>query len=631
MLSSGDYYQPTVYSYYLGWSTSTEYNSNNNFFTSFDFNNSTHTPITGYEHMTIKLVRSYINSVKNNSFFKGLDTNALAEGGFMLGIMLSGVAFAAEGLSLQLGMTLLKIGGATFNPYILALAVVLIVISFFITTSKDFIEDCKQLLKRYTTTNYPYIKTGATIYKDTNTTTIDNGKYFCDGGYFYNVPSPGSTVTTKTLSYKYIGGVKTYSKDVLDINNTQQSYTLINDEILDLLFLSYIAGKPEKFDTAQSLFVSETTSTLVSQSSDIIGSLNNPIDINYQLPEGFITSFDPNDITTEITQTILSDLTGLTHQYLYSFEEKPGVVEIQTYFTHEIKIEDNPNIFILNYDNSSDNGVTIGTTLYYEYDGDSSVLDGYYAISGSTPYRTFYKTTNGNVVDIITMETSVSTTGSSVNSGPHNVISNSKDYTSGWFLNSHLTKDLDLNVYNNTNNLIIDWNTSNFYNSEYVTRGLIKDFTTKDSLVLYGDNTTSTEIDNSTTDAEQQFYRQIFPFDSEVFVYDREDTLTIKPVEVCNTGGPNGINYQILDSNGNLIPSYVGVEFNSNIYTGSSILYSSTTVTILGSEYEKYVDLPNINSGDITDVTISITSSNSLWYDAMSELYFSKHARANHP
>ena len=238
------------------------------------------------------------------------------------------------------------------------------------------------------------------------------------------------------------------------------------------------------------------------------------------------------------------------------------------------------------------------------------MLDGYYAVSGLSPYRTFYKTTNGNVVDIITMETSVSTTGSSVNSGSHNVISDSKDYTSGWFLNSHLTKDLDLNVYNNTNNLIIDWNTSNFYNSEYVTRGLIKNFTTKDSLVLYGDNTTSTEIDNSTTEAEEQFYRQIFPFDSEIFVYDREDTLTIKPVEVCNTGGPNGINYQILDSNGNPIPSYVGVEFNSNIYTGSSILYSSTTVTILGSEYEKYVDLPDINSGDITNVTISITSPN---------------------
>ena len=70
VLTSNDYYQPTRYSYFLGTGTTTnpEYLANNNFFTSYDFGNNNHIPLTGYEHSSTKLFKSYLKSA-NNSFF----------------------------------------------------------------------------------------------------------------------------------------------------------------------------------------------------------------------------------------------------------------------------------------------------------------------------------------------------------------------------------------------------------------------------------------------------------------------------------------------------------------------------------------------------------------------------------
>jgi hypothetical protein len=326
----------------------------------------------------------------------------------------------------------------------------------------------------------------------------------------------------------------------------------------------------------------------LTQTNEIIGALNNPIPITYELPEGFVSSYDNLEDINATALSVLSEITGATYENLYSYEEKPTKKEIQTYFTHEIKIEQTPNIIVLEYNDYDDLGVTTGKTLYYDENGDSSVLNGYYAISGSTPYRTFYKTVNGVVVDVLTMDNSGSTgVTSTYTGGTYNIINDYLDHTSGWFLISTFYNELDLTLYNNRYDLITNWNTSNFYNSYYVTRGVINNLTTKDSFYLYDNNLTGT----TKTEAIENFYRQIYPFDSEIFVYDREDTLTIKPVEVCNTGGPNGINYQILDSNGNEMNSLTGLtttKLKKGVYFANLREVDQTTCYIL-QVYLSYV------------------------------------------
>ena len=105
-------------------------------------------------------------------------------------------------------------------------------------------------------TAWPFLKTNNGLYKDTNLSLPENTyTTFNDGAYNYSMS--GATITGKTLSYKYVGGVKTYSKDLLDINNTSTTSVTL-DNVFDLFLLSYISGKPEKYVSNPTLYTNNS-------------------------------------------------------------------------------------------------------------------------------------------------------------------------------------------------------------------------------------------------------------------------------------------------------------------------------------------------------------------------------------
>jgi hypothetical protein len=616
ILSTSDYLQPSVYKYHLGYTSGyTETNANNPFFNAWNFANENSTGITGVQHMMTKLNKGYILGSGVPELFKLLEDNAgvyatlgtaVIAAGFVVGFT-AGLLEAAGIISGGGSILIAQVGASLFVPILgLVVAVAALVISLiyaFTPQTKDFKEKFSYFFSRYATT--PYITTGSTIYKNDVLSSWDRGIYN-DGAYFYNIPSNSSNgkPTTKTLSYtfkNYYAQVKEYSLDVIDTSKTNYI-----TETLKLFFLSYTAGYPVKYTTNPTTYLSNSLTITYTQGSSIVGELNNPLPIVYTIPEGFITSTVSQNDADNQAAAYLSSLSGNTIDTLYSYEEKPGVTDIELNFTHEIKTENSPNLTVINYDNSNGLGITIGKKLYYDVHGDSSALNGYYSLVGTSPFRTIYKMANGIVTDILIWQNSNDTTVTSATTGTHNISTTNLDYTSAWYIDSYAHSSLTLSLENNIDGLITNWNTNTFYTGATtgatVNRGFIDNRTEPTKLYLYDNNLTGITY----TEAYDGKYREIFPFNSVPFNYNREITLNINATEICtDISSNNGVNFYITDSNGNTVSSYVGVEFNVNLYQNGS-LYTGLTISIdqNSSNYFKYLDIPSSGS-TITSMTIT--------------------------
>ena len=297
-------------------------------------------------------------------------------------------------------------------------------------------------------------------------------------------------------------------------------------------------------------------------------------------------------------------LTGSTST-IPSYEPKGGILELEANFTHELKLENNPNIYYVYYDNSDLTGI-MGKKLYYEYNGYHTVLNGYYSSKIDSNYLTFYQVSGGTVIDTIVWINSGDTTANSATTGAHSISNSNLDYTSGWFVTSYNQLDLYFNKGNDTIGLMSIWNTSDFYSSSYVVRGFIKDLNTHDSFYLYNSNTTI----GSYTEAPETFYTEIYPFSYTLFKYYQAHTLTINFNEVCDLLGNNGVTFNVVDSNENASPTYYGVSFNSSVYVNGS-LYATEYITLGENDTSYFISLPFINQGQVTNVTIdSFVSTN---------------------
>lgn len=590
---SEDLNQPTVYSYYLGVSNVTRELSNDNSFTAYDFQAQEHIPLTGLEHAYLKMYGQYVLSNQNLSFFSKQGTDIDRD---ILTAISPVFGYVAA----------LVLGG----PWGVAIGVAILILSFFFGTNVTRIEPSKLLRKRYT--NTPFLKPGITIYKHNDFTTgnehssTPHESYYtsiCDGDYFYTINSSGVITNRVTSSAQGLSpnqNIRRGSANIFDITNVSDSNPVFVNLFINTFLLSYIMGKPEKYTTPIANFKSGAVTYTFTQSTSEVGELNNPLPIKITLPEGFFESEISAQDAEDKLQDYLNDLTGSTIQTQYTYDGKPEVKSIETYFTHEIKIENIQNIFVLFYDDGDGNGITIGKKLYYDVDGDSSVLNGYYSVSDGINYRKFYKTTNGTVVDIITWVNSGDTTANGT-STTYNISTINLNYTSGWFVTSQDDDDFRFDVYSYDNELITNWNTSSFYSNPLVVRGFIDNFYTKDSFYLYDNNTTQYTY----TEAQEGLYKQIYPFDSEIFNYDLPNTLIIDFEEVCSLVSDNGVLFQVKDTAGNDSTTFVGTQFVANIYTGSSVLYSAVTVNLAYNESEKFVALPNVGFNEITNVSIA--------------------------
>ena len=125
-------------------------------------------------------------------------------------------AWAFVPVTSELGLgTALQILGISFNPFFLVVGIILVILGAFIPITKTYIQTCKKFIKRYTST--PYIQKNTQIYKNLSGTTENTYTTFNDGAYNYTIS--GGTIINKKLSYKLINGVKTYSRDLFDVEN----------------------------------------------------------------------------------------------------------------------------------------------------------------------------------------------------------------------------------------------------------------------------------------------------------------------------------------------------------------------------------------------------------------------------
>lgn len=613
ILTTSDFYQPSVYKYYLGYTSgTTASNSNDTFFTDWDFSTSTSKPLTGFQHLSKKLSTGYIVGTGSPELFKLLEDNlgvyvtlgtAVIAAAYGYGSVVSLIGNAGI-LSGGGSFLIAETGASLFVPILfLVVAVVVLVASLiyaFTAQSQTFKEKFSYFYSRYTST--PYITTGSTIYKTTDLTTWSTGIYD-DGAYFYSIPSNSSNgkPTTKTLSYSTTNGVKTNSLDVIDTSKTNY----ITD-FHKLFFLSYTAGYPVKFSTNPTTYTSNAISVTLTPATSNIGDLNNSIPVVYSLPSGHsISTISQADADSQATGYLYS-LTGNSSTNLLSYEDKPGIVDIQLNFTHEIKNEYTRNLYVINYDNSNGSGITIGKKLYYDHDGKSTVLNGYYALVGTSPYITIYQTVNGIVTDILIWTNSSDTTVTSSTTGVHNIILTNLNYTSEWYIDSPNHGLLALSYTNDQDSLITNWNTNTFYTGTTtgvtVNRGFGDSLTAPTKLYLYDNNLTGTTY----TEANDGKYRAIYPFNSISFNYNRAITLNINAIEICDfNANNNGVNFYITDSNGNTVTSYVGVTFNANVYQNGSLL-TGLTITIDSNSTSnfQYLNIPS-SGHTITGFTIS--------------------------
>jgi hypothetical protein len=592
--------QPSMYSYLLGYDTFYKVNSNDNYFTTYNFSNETWKGITGQEHALGRLLRGYIMSTKDKGLNDEMENNRIfgpgvlgrASGVFVTGFLTFITIFSFTfgwplGVALVIGEILIDLffnGGGRISD----------LFSVFATKTKIYEENCKLLSVTYSTTPY-LINNTSSIYSRIDGTSLSNDGYYCDGFYFYQ--TSGGLIQLKELAYSMGGGSKKMSIPIVHTETNTQDYITDFDK---LMYLTYTAGRPVKYNTTTYTNTS-LSSVTVTQPQKVVGELNNPLPITYEIGEGRVIAFSQAEADNQ-AQSLLSNITS-TFNGKPSWEPKHGKDEVSASFTHQIKDEDTPNILVINYNNDDNLGITIGKKLYYDVDGFYTLLNGYYSVSPGS-YKKVYKVEYGYVTDIMVWENENDTTVSSVTTGTHSVVTTNKDYTSQWLVGSHIYNEVVFDFGNDDNGLEENWNTPAFYTGSTVYRAMVKGEVVKDSILVFDDNNLST---TTYSEASSKLYRQMYPFISEVETYYTPHTFTIKSEEICDLdNNDNGVKFTVYDSDNHIVNSYVGVTFVANFYSGSSVLFATETVTIAPDSTETFIQLSIPYTGHtVTSVNIA--------------------------
>jgi surface protein len=480
----------------------------------------------------------------------------------------------------------------------IAVALALVLLVQWLIPINRIVNECCRLLKVINTTN-PYIFVGDYIFLNQNMTTPYQYGWLCDGAYYYKVID--GYVHEKQLSYTY-RGVQYTPGGGIGLGTGPKIVSLLPDsptyvaDIPSLFFLPYVSGVPDGF-TTNPLYQSQKISGVTLTDSSVTGALYDPLQNEYVLEEGFITSDisqqDADDRAVEFFDSVTANTQSMFGGLTYS----PNTDYVSTIFTNEIKLEYNPRELLLFYDNTDLSGLTIGKTAYVDL-GFSEALSGYYSLSSDTAYRKFYLILSGSVEDIYTMTTSASTSVTSYLSGNTiNISQTDRDFTSGWYLKSD--QPIFLPTLQNR------WNSPEFYQSSEIVRGFLKTPSSADTFYIYSSNQ---GVASGYSEANESFYQEILT-DAEMFQYYLPQTLLINQVQTCSLTG-SGIDFQVTDISGNSTNSLYGVAFNAVIFTANT--YDSThSISIQSYETNKLLELPFEYNGQITDVQISgFTSQN---------------------
>ena len=572
--------QPQQYRYYMGYHSSNIRTSNDSVFTQYSFGRKSHDPITGAIHALSKtlpgVVKGYNKDWKLNgwaaaasivgiaslipgvaSFFIGIAAEVSAYFNYLIG------PFASWGFTIgpALASFLSVVGWIAFGALLLYSLFKL----FFSYTLTVFKEDCKQFLYHYTSKPYIVIsQTGndTVLYRDEQLTTVNNG-YYCDGVYYYT--QTNGKIVNKELSYT--NAIMSDNPPVFRF-----SYSIRPDDepiVTDfnkLVILSYVSGKPLPYCGTGTIYYNDTT--LTHTVTKTCCALESVPSTTFTVPVGSIFScISQNDANTKANDKLNAMVAYAQSESNNYCSPISGsyIGTLDTQFTHDLKIEDNKTTTTVFYDKRN-GSLSNGTTLYYDNYGCQKVLDGYYAVTGSTPYCTFYRTSNGNVNGIFVMQNSNSTTTTTGES----IVQTTKNYTSNWFLNG--TNKDTLNVYTNSIENDRTFNPNSLYSNSKLFKGYIKTQQTLEDFQVtsYGGT--------SYNEADTGWYRPLIDWiEQDSFYYYNAETITLDILELCPTGGASQRGFYVIGKVGSVeTPTHNKVGVQIDVYTGSTPTFYKT-------------------------------------------------------
>jgi hypothetical protein len=508
----------------------------------------------------------------------------------------SGAATAAFGLALQ-GLDRLYSKGYT----------------------RTYKEQCAEFYGRFTDTPYVEVSPSQILYIYSSFTSTENATY-SDGGYIYKTtPSAPNSVQSKITSYKTI-----VKKGFLKKRRITRIETILPDEprfVTDfgkMVFLPYVSGRPYKYvgfacdsvdcgpNYTGGIYGNIPKIASYTTPSYMLGELNNPLPVEFEVPENYFFSNISQQDADDMATLYLSGLTAATYNQDTSGENKPGTTDEALDFSHRLEFMTKPNSGYFCYLDENNTGISVGTKLYYDWDGVFHCLPGYYSTQnpGTGYFKKFYEVNSGGTVDDIwVMQNSTDTYATSqVTSQTASTVSQFSAYTSAWLIYSDDFLDTVFNKFYDNHNFFQTWGTNDFYNSQYICRGFM-DNVGDNLFYLYNDNL---DTEQGYSIAPYKFYRSINS--TNTFNYVGEFIITIDMDEVCypsgTTSGDTGIMFTLKDVSGNSVPSIYGVTFDAEIYynaTGNTI----HQITFAQDETQYFLSLDPIYQGNISGVTIT--------------------------
>ena len=606
--------QPQLYRYYMGYDPSNKRLSNDSVFTEYSLARSVHDPIVGSTHALEKITQGYVTGY-DSSLSIHLWIDALALGGIGLLQIPNYITFGfdvgnslvtlwdkllgplAEKVSTLLGKQVLGLAlGTWFNIIGWAYLAFALYKIFFTYTTIKLIEPCKIFLHHFTTT--PYINIGSVLYR-TPTPSVRNTGYFCDGVYYYRQTGSSTTATVSEKEISCTNAILTEDPLVYSYQCSIQadSPTLVTDKS-KLIVLPYTSGKPIPYCGGGTVYYNTALSQVVTNTCCDLETCNS---VTISVPAGLEYSCISQADAQSKAQTKLNKAVNFAQTqgvYVTPFPDSQ-IGTLDAYFTHELRIEDNPTEVTVYYNNITP-GLTVGKNLYFDASGCNKVLDGYYAITGTTPFRKFYHTTNGTVDVIYDMTLSNST--STTTGQP--ILSTNKDYSSNWYLTGVSTSAISM--YANKIGNDRTFNPNSLYTSPAMKKGFIRTPTTKDNFQLFT-NFVSTTYAEASPGAYQPLIDWIT---NDAFYYNRSRTISLDILEsnYCNDASiPKGF-YVIGKYLGSEISTFYEVRLTIKLLTTNGALITSIQVTTSSSDPRTFVPYNNVVPSNTPVKNIEIVS-----------------------
>ena len=526
--------QPQQYRYYLGYDSSSARSSNDSVFKAISYAKKRSYPITGAQHAFNKVPKGLADA-----FFQGIIVNLapLALIGAMgLGIQALGgwavVTKTGASISMFFGeliggllpqwLTINSASGlATFIssavPYIILIAaIIFLFLQIFRKYTRRYQEECPLFLHHFT--DSPYLNTGDTLYRDEDLSVANNG-WYCDGAYFYY--QSGGSITSKQLSNTYAFIDDDPFTQRWEYSIKPDSPTLVVDWP-KLIFVAYVSGKPTPYCGGDTIYYSQEFSETLS--ADCCEMQNGASELVYLPPSASTSCVSITAANAEAEQVFSASLEKVRAEiginYGTSIDDSL-IGEFDADFTHEIRIEDNPTQVGLFYDLRS-GSLGVGTPLYYDPTGCQKVLNGWYATSSASNFRSIYRVEGG----YITAADTISVSGSLATSNSRGIDYTNLDYSSNWYLKSMIRSNLD--IYANRKLTLSDYELNSLYSSSnytliagYHQSSSLDDFQEYDSYSSTG----VVDTGSSMIEAEADWYLPLNDFldTDDIFLY--QDTL----------------------------------------------------------------------------------------------------------